>query len=205
MMSKKGVDVLSREIEIEFKNIVSRAEFEQLSRHFNVTTSDFALQHNHYFDTPSFMLKEKGCALRIREKDATFTLTLKQPHTDGLLETHQALTARETNSALADKELPSGVVTRALQAMDIPLSTLHYLGRLSTTRAELPYRDGTLAFDRSEYLQIEDHELEYEVSERTSGEENFKQLLASFNIPRRPSKNKVQRFFDQKNREQPRK
>lgn len=191
---------MSQEVEIEFKNIISRKEFGKIRDHFNVKPDDFSLQHNHYFDTPSFMLKEKGCALRIREKHGEFTLTLKQPHINGLLETHQKLMSQDANKAFLDKGLPDGETSEAVQSMDIPLPSLRYLGKLSTSRAEFPYRNGTLVLDHSEYLQTEDDELEYEVLERTNGEKNFEELLASFNIPRHPSKNKVERFFDRKNR-----
>ncbi|MFP3488877.1 CYTH domain-containing protein, partial [Staphylococcus sp. SIMBA_130] len=53
------------------------------------------MQINHYFETKEFSLKELGCAIRIREKDGKYTLTLKEPHPDGLLETHDLLTKQE--------------------------------------------------------------------------------------------------------------
>lgn len=189
---------MTQEIEIEFKNIITRQTFDLLCRHFDINRDDFALQDNHYFDTPDLMLKEKGCALRIRHKNNSFTLTLKQPHPDGLLETHQPLTDEEAETAGADGGFPGGEVTTILQAMDLPLPSLKNLGKLTTYRTEISYENGTLVLDHSEYSGIEDYELEYEVTSRISGEKVFNHLLESFSIPRRPSKNKVQRFFDYK-------
>lgn len=189
---------MSRELEIEFKNMLIRQECDKLCHHFNVHSHDFSCQHNHYFDTPSLMLREKGCALRIRKKSGNVTLTLKQPHSDGLLEIHQPLTDQQTETAISNHGLPDGEVSTAIQSLDLTPSTLQYLGSLTTMRAEVPYRNGTLVIDHSEYLQTEDDELEYEADEQQSGEKNFEHLLTAFNIPRRQTKNKIQRFFDAK-------
>ncbi|HEX6923629.1 MAG TPA: CYTH domain-containing protein [Bacillales bacterium] len=189
---------MSQEIEIEFKNLLQHREFTQLCKHFDVKKEDFTLQHNHYFDTPSFMLKKKGCALRIREKNNRRTLTLKQPHPDGLLETHQALTEQETAAAMADSSFPDGAVTKVLYEMDVPSASLNFLGTLSTQRAEVPHENGLVVLDHSFYLETEDFELEYESQERSRGEKTFHELLAAFQIPKRETDNKIRRFFAQK-------
>jgi uncharacterized protein YjbK len=189
---------MSQEIEIEFKNILTRAEFEQLSRYFGVRKDDFTLQHNHYFDTPTFMLKSQGCALRIREKNGRQTLTLKQPHTEGLLETHQSLTKKEAEAAKSGNRLPDGEVIRVLQTMGVSVFSLTYLGTLSTERAEIVYENGTIMLDHSFYLGTEDYELEYESTDKNEGEKIFQTLLRDFNIPQRETKNKIRRFFEKK-------
>ena len=86
---------MTQEIEIEFKNIVTEDEFSTLCQSFSINA--FTKQVNHYFETPSFSLKEAGSALRIRHKGETYTLTLKQPAEVGLLETHQVVTEDEKN------------------------------------------------------------------------------------------------------------
>lgn len=189
---------MSQEIEIEFKNLLTRAEFERLCSHFSIENEDFTLQHNHYFDTPSFMLKNKGCALRIRDKNGRLTLTLKQPHTDGLLETHQSISKEEVEAAKTGNHFPDGEVTRVLRAMSIPVSSLTYLGKLSTERAEIPYQNGTIMLDHSFYLGTEDYELEYESMEQKQGKEVFQTLLRDLDILERETKNKIRRFFEKK-------
>lgn len=189
---------MSREIEIEWKNVLRQDEFEKLCQFHRIGPEDFICQHNDYFDTPSWMLKDRGCALRIRRKGGLFTLTLKQPHPEGLLEIHQSLTEREAVAARTNARFPNGDVTDTLRAMDIPIRELSFLGTLSTKRARRPYRQGVLMFDHSYYLGAEDYELEFECRDKTDGEAAFAELLRSFQIPRRRTKNKIRRFFDRK-------
>lgn len=189
---------MSQEIEIEFKNLLNQQEFEQLCRHFHLKKDDFALQDNHYFDTTDFMMKKHGAALRIRQKNGKHTLTLKQPHPDGLLETHQPLTECEAETAIAESEFPPGEVLKIVEKIGVPSTTLCYLGKLSTDRAEIEYKDGLLVFDHSYYLGKEDFELEYECRDKHVGENIFRQLLASFAIPERETENKIRRFFHAK-------
>ncbi|HEX7065130.1 MAG TPA: CYTH domain-containing protein [Bacillales bacterium] len=189
---------MSQEIEIEFKNLLNQKEFEQLCHHFNVKQADFKIQHNHYFDTTDFMLKNNKCALRIREKENTRTLTLKQPHPDGLLETHQTLTEQETANVKACSHFPEGEVIDALHKMKIPVRSLNLLGTLSTERAETPYRNGLIVLDHSYYSGTEDYELEYESPDKNSGEQIFHDLLGSLGIPKRETENKIRRFFRKK-------
>ena len=67
---------MSQNIEIEFKNMLTEDEFHKFLTHFQITSTDFFKQENHYFDTKDFALKEHGCALRIREKKDRFEMTL---------------------------------------------------------------------------------------------------------------------------------
>lgn len=61
---------MAQEIEIEFKNLLTKNEFEKLTQAYQLDNEDFVLQENHYFDTKSFALKHKGAALRIRKRTA---------------------------------------------------------------------------------------------------------------------------------------
>lgn len=194
---------MSQEIEIEYKNLLTPREFGQLCRYFQIEDDSFNRQDNHYFDTANFMLRDLGCALRIREKNGKAILTLKQPYGDDLLETHQALTNKEKQAALAGAGIGDGEVPSALQKLTVPLASLRFLGTLSTYRAERTYQGGVLVFDHSEYLQTADDELEYEVTNHEQGETVFTELLNAFHIPRRPSKNKVRRFFERKQQIEP--
>lgn len=62
---------MSETIEIEFKNLLTKVEYEKLLNAFNVKDEQIICQTNHYFDTPDFTLKDLGSALRIREKKIT--------------------------------------------------------------------------------------------------------------------------------------
>ncbi|MBN8192437.1 CYTH domain-containing protein [Bacillus sp. NTK074B] len=189
---------MSQEIEIEFKNLLIPEEFKRLTSYFQIKEEDFISQHNHYFDTPDHQLKEKRSALRIREKSGVYTLTLKTPLKEDLLETNQTLSKNQSYSLLQEGIFPEGEVKEALNALSIPPTSLKHFGTLSTSRAEIDYRDGLLVFDQSSYLRKEDYELEYEVKERASGQAIFLNLLERHHIPFRPTENKIQRFYREK-------
>ncbi|PFG07028.1 CYTH domain-containing protein [Bacillus sp. es.034] len=189
---------MAQEIEIEFKNLVTEEEFTRLTSHFHINEEDFISQDNHYFDTPDYQLKEKQSALRIREKNGTYTLTLKTPLKEDLLETNQPLSINQSESLIKEGIFPKGEVRDVLKSLSIPYESLQHFGTLSTSRAEIPYRGGLLVFDQSSYLQKEDYELEYEVKERTSGKAIFLELLKHHQIPLRQTDNKIKRFYLEK-------
>ncbi|MCI0764694.1 CYTH domain-containing protein [Bacillus sp. TL12] len=184
---------MTQEIEIEFKNMVTQEEFQTLCDAFSIHS--FAKQVNHYFETPHFSLKEAGSALRIRHKGGAYTLTLKQPAEVGLLETHQSVTEEEAQQMMKTNELIAGPVLDQLHKLQIPVSTLAYMGSLTTERAETTFEGGTLVFDHSFYYNHDDYELEYEVQDEEAGKAHFLNLLNKYHIPVRHTKNKVQRFF----------
>ncbi|MEA3322151.1 MAG: CYTH domain-containing protein [Bacillota bacterium] len=190
----------NQEIEIEFKNLLTFDEFTSLCSAFKVKSDDFFTQENHYFDTPAFALKEKGCALRIRKKGDTFTLTLKQPAKEGLLETHQVVSDHEFETMKSEKNgLISGIISTILREdLNISPSEVIYFGSLKTNRAELPYKEGLLVLDESTYLDTSDFELEYEVKNYAEGERLFHELLDAYGIPLRETKNKIVRFYEAK-------
>ena len=193
---------MSQSIEIEFKNLLSIEEFNRMITYFQLSDDHFFRQINHYFDTKDFSLKNLGCALRIREKKEHFEMTLKQPHPDGLLETTQILTEKEANDLLNGELIIEGVVNTQIKSLGIDGTNIVYFGSLTTDRAELSYQNGLLVLDCSSYLNTKDYEVEYEVSNRDSGESTFLNLLSELNIPIRKSKNKVKRFYEEKKRQQ---
>ncbi|MFK4998162.1 CYTH domain-containing protein [Bacillus sp. N9] len=68
---------MTRQIEIEFKNSVSKDNFQQCLHYFCIKDADFFTQTNHYFDTADFTLKQQAAALRIREVEDQYEFTLK--------------------------------------------------------------------------------------------------------------------------------
>ncbi|WP_019240516.1 MULTISPECIES: CYTH domain-containing protein [Bacillus] len=190
---------MKQEIEIEFKNLITEKEFRTLCEKFSITEKDFKYQINHYFDTEDFSLKNHQSALRIREKNHSFTLTLKQPHNEGLLETHEELTEAEAQSIISNDKSINGSISNILQKdFDISANQLISFGSLATKRAEINYKGGILVLDHSSYLGNEDFELEYEVTDFSTGKEYFDNLLQSLNIPHRKTDNKIKRFYNAK-------
>lgn len=186
---------MTENIEIEFKNMLTAEEFRRLLNFFNVTASDFKKQTNHYFDTRSFSLKENGSALRIREKENGFEMTLKQPAPRGLLETNQSISADAAKDMIHSGKPIEGAVKEAVSRLIGNLDSLQYFGSLTTIRAEFEYKVGLLVLDHSYYLNLEDYEIEYEVADEEEGSKIFSALLEGLNIPIRPTDNKIRRFY----------
>ena len=199
--SLRGRIRLSRELEIEFKNIVCRNAFLDLLERFRIQKGEFHEQTNHYFDTDSFDIKNSGAALRIRTREGHYELTLKKAVPDGLLEITQLLHDREAKEMLGKGIVPDGEVREELSAMGIPLEEVSLFGSLTTNRAEIAYKGGLLVFDHSHYLGGEDYEIEYEVKDREGGEKIFKELLEELNIPVQTADSKIRRFYKAKKRQ----
>lgn len=189
---------MSQNIEIEFKNLLTKSEFTILKTYFKLDHIDFKKQENHYFDTPSFSLKDLSSALRIREKNGQYEMTLKQPAENGLLETNQLLTREEAAKMIGSGKLVEGEIKEALIKMNIHTDGLEYFGSLTTERAEKHFKEGLIVLDYSYYLNTHDYEIEYEVADFDTGKQIFEDLLQELNIPIRETANKIKRFYIRK-------
>ncbi|MEH7073741.1 CYTH domain-containing protein [Neobacillus drentensis] len=189
---------MTQNIEIEFKNMLTKSEYENLLKVFKIEEHQIFKQVNHYFDTPDFALKNQESALRIRKKDGYYEMTLKQPAPIGLLETNQHISENEAQMAIEFGKLPPGIILNLIEESKIIYSTIEYFGSLTTKRVEFLYQNGLLVFDHSIYLNTEDYELEYEAQNYQDGEKVFLDILRQCNIPQRGTKNKILRFYNRK-------
>src|SRR5690625_341571 len=126
---------MTQEIEIEFKILLTKKEYDRLLKHmpFPKTATE---QINYYFETKQFHLKEKGCAFRIREKNGSYVATVKEPHPEGLLETHDILTEKEAQSWLqGNLDHTKATITR-LSNKGIKMEQIVYFGKLLTKRRQ---------------------------------------------------------------------
>ena len=190
---------MSTNLEIEFKNMLSESEYEQLLNHFSISEEQIWTQKNVYFDTKAFDLKRQKAALRVRIKNNTYELTLKTQAEVGLLETNQMITKTDYTTLKHDHRLINGPVYEALMDLGININDLHVITDLTTKRAEVDYQDGLLVLDKSFYGEVIDFELEYEVKDYNKGLNIFNELLAMHNIPTRPAQNKIKRATAAKN------
>lgn len=186
---------MSKEIEIEFKSMLTKDEYKTLLHYYNVSDEQFVTQTNLYFDTADFQLKQHAMGLRIRRFADKAEATLKVPQTIGLLEVTDPLTLNEVDEALAKDQFAQQAteILEQLEALDISLYNLHLIGKLITKRAEFMIPEGKLALDESWYSEHHDFELELEVSDSSFDETAFKQLLAKFDLPYRKTQNKIVR------------
>ncbi|MFP7479698.1 CYTH domain-containing protein [Terribacillus saccharophilus] len=187
---------MPQEIEIEFKNLLTEAEFRKLYKAFDMANAPEIQQVNHYFETNDFQLKQHGAALRIREKNGKYQSTLKQPQGDGLLETHDYLTEQEANSWLQGHITLGPEINKQLQEMGIAAADLTYGGSLETIRREKSYNDTIIVLDKSNYGDITDYELELEAQSFAHGERVFHTVLTENGIAKCETPNKIERFYD---------
>ncbi|EUJ25155.1 adenylate cyclase [Listeria grandensis FSL F6-0971] len=187
---------MSQELEIEFKNMLTASEYDLLINEFRLVEADFFTQTNYYFDTADFQLKDRLAALRIRKRELHYELTLKTPEQIGLLETTQILAEEQVTAILDGANIPVGQVRDALYTLGINHQDLVMFGSLTTTRAEKTYKKGLLVFDKSFYSDTHDFELEYEVADFEKGKLLFHRFLEDRQIPQRPTKNKILRFYE---------
>ncbi|HWO77518.1 MAG TPA: CYTH domain-containing protein [Bacillus sp. (in: firmicutes)] len=193
---------MAQQIEIEFKNMLTKADFEKLIKGFKLDKGNFKKQVNFYFDTYDFTLKQHKAALRIREKNGLYELTLKEPLGQGLLETTDILEPVVALDLIKGKtSIPEGDVYVQLQKYPLELEQIRLFGSLETERAEVTYEAGLLVFDKSRYFGKDDYEIEYEVTDIEIGKASFLALLEQYDIPINPAENKMIRFYKEKQME----
>lgn len=196
-MIRKGRVIMSQQLEIEFKNLLTKEEYTFLLQHFNISEEQIQQQENHYFDTPDFQLKKALSGLRIRVLPDTIECTLKERSSQhGHLETTDNLTAELAAEMLQGTIFSAPSVEQRLHALQIPIEQLQLFGSLITKRVEIDYQGGTLVFDHSFYLQCEDYEVEYETKDEKIGKSIFEQLLRNFGIEKRRTPKKIARFVE---------
>lgn|SRR5690625_1201363 len=186
---------MSQHIEIEFKNLLTKVEYDELIdslqyKHMTVK------QTNYYFDTNDRQLQQQKCALRIREKNGQFILTFKEPADVGALETKDFIDRATKQSWLNNSPTKTPHVYERIRLRKVALSELHYFGALKTKRTTFYVNDNiTIALDNSFYHGKEDYELEIEVTNERVGQKFFQTFLTEHNILVKQTMPKIRRFF----------
>ena len=187
---------MSQEIEIEFKNLLTKAQYEQLLKVFSIDASQIHRQVNHYFDTPAQHLKKLSSALRIRVLHDAIEFTLKEKTAEHQhLETTDFISTEDAEAILNGSEITAPSVKARLEHYQVPLDALHCYGTLTTDRVEIPYEGGLLVFDHSFYLQCDDYEVEYETNDETFGKKVFAEFLKQHHIKPEVAPKKIVRFM----------
>ncbi|MDT2829932.1 CYTH domain-containing protein [Vagococcus carniphilus] len=190
---------MSKEMEIEFKNLLNKDEYDNLLAEYQLSESSLKTQTNIYFDTPDFKLKAKKMGLRIRLSNSTTEFTLKTPtsnqHT--LLEVTDYLSSFTSELSLVEQvALETSEVAEYLIHEGIQLSSLQSIGKLTTTRGEVSLQSNVLlVLDKSLYYGKTDYELEMEVADAKEGALIFKDILKKHHIPVRQADKKIARML----------
>ncbi|MGM9943816.1 MAG: CYTH domain-containing protein [Lysinibacillus sp.] len=188
---------MSQQMEIEFKNLLTKEEYTRLLTFFNIGPEQIVHQENHYFDTPNYDLKAASSGLRIRVLPHHIECTLKERSSENAhLETTDILTADVAAQMIRGFTFQAPSVEQRLLEMNVNIAELQLFGSLTTDRVELEYEGGLLVFDHSFYLQCEDYEVEYETNDENTGFAIFQQFLTQHQIEKRYAKKKIARFAE---------
>lgn len=193
---------MAKELEIEYKNLLTKLEYQNLLEITNLTKENIHEQTNIYFDTKNGILKEKKQGLRIRllPQKIEFTLKVPQKNSYTYLEITDILNVFDLDKSLEEQiDLSKSEVLNYLANENILVTDLKEIGSLTTKRAEKKLDQNTLlVLDESYYYGVTDYELEMEVLDSAIGQKTFENFLAENNIPVRPAKKKIARMFERK-------
>lgn len=172
---------MSNAIEIEAKALVSKADYEKLALKYK--SYGAYIQVNHYIDSTDGILSKEKLALRIRERDNHFEMTLKVPLSQGLLEKNCTWN-KETFVNFRDNGVfPDGDIKKMLNMLDIHTKSLKIITSLTTERIDVPYENGKLSIDKNTYSGMNDYEIELEHNNEGDAEKYLEQLLKENAIP----------------------
>lgn len=183
-------------LEIEYKNILSPAEYQDLVGEFEECQQRIKHLHNSYYDTADRKLKAKGMGLRIRQADHYQHLTLKVHQADQeMLEYTEKLTAKELEQSRSqERPVPKKELENVLAQAGIAWQDLEMIGHFQTLRREIPYKGQLVVLDACQFDHYQDYELEMEVTSPATGWQIFQAFLEARQIERRPAAVKVARM-----------
>lgn len=190
---------MSKEMEIEFKNMLNKEEYDNLLAEYQLSENSLKTQTNIYFDTADFQLKNKKMGLRIRKTNSHIEFTLKAPtsNTYTMLEVTDYLDTFNSDVTLVKQVLnrESDVVEYLIRE-GVQLENLRPIGELTTTRGEVRLESNVLlVLDKSNYYGKTDYELEMEVADAEKGKFLFEEILDLHHIPTRASNKKIARML----------
>lgn len=172
-------------LEIEFKTLISKEMYQKLLKEFDLEDKIFS-QTNYYFDTQNYDLTKRKVMLRIRKKDK-YKITKKEKKSTG---------NQETSVFITDDEAISMIKNGFNASIIGENCNVKLITSLTTHRAKIPFLNGTLFFDKSEYNGHTDYEIEYEANNYEEGKKTFKDFLLMHNIEQKTPISKSQRAFE---------
>lgn len=154
---------MATNIEIEAKVLINEKEYNKVISYYKNNVIKEYDQINHYIDTIDLKLKKMGIGLRIREKDNTFTLTLKAPLAEGLLEKDEEISKDQFNAFNKSNIFPNCNNMDFIRMLGVDPFKLKILTSLETHRLEINNNDTEgydFSIDKNTYNNKIDYELE---------------------------------------------
>ena len=196
-----------KEIEMEAKSLLLKADFLLLLNHFGLDYSHAGIsQTNNYFIDARGKLEamayETGATLRVREKKGTHELQFKHPQADGSVPEYCDMLSPERLDDLTEfGRMLAGDVCTKLEELGItepfwPAGTLRTL-RFAAQIDGVP--DATVYLDESFCFGFIDYEIEVESDRsQTHAKEVLDIILQPLQVRYDPAPKKIQRFFQYK-------
>ena len=178
------VKSMAANIEIEAKVLIKKEEYETFLKHFKDKITEQYEQTNYYIDTKDFKLKQLGIGLRIRNVKDSYTLTLKAPMSEGLLEKDQIIDKKTSDEAIENNIFPEGNIKEFVKMLGINVDELKVLANLKTLRTEIDDGDSEtkLSADKNDYNGITDYELELEGNALEKTKASLKEICSECGI-----------------------
>jgi len=176
---------MNNNVEIEAKVLLTKKQYLKVYDSFRTDKGiEIINQTNFYIDSKDRTLKENEIALRIREKKDEYILTVKTPMSEGLLEKNQTLTSAEALDMIEFNKFPVGEVSAFLELLDVDLSALVVLAKMSTKRTTLKKDDvrERISLDVNTYGNKVDYELEVDKTAMALAEKRIAEILTPLNI-----------------------
>lgn len=179
---------MNKNIEKEYKVLVTKQQFEKLLSGYNNIT--FNEQVNTYYDTLKFDIRNMMGAMRIRKINNTFLFTLKIQEGKQLLEFEKEVEDSSV-STLQQKE-----IVDLLSSYDI-YGPFREITKLTTKRAIYHNGFAEICFDINSYNGKCDYEIEYEYKKEHDGLTLFQKFLNPIYITYKENcESKIKRAFD---------
>lgn len=192
---------MNLQIEKEFKNLLTKEEYEQLLLDFQLEESEAIHQTNTYYDTKDKLLQSLNMGLRVRVYESYGEQTLKVPIQENeQLEVTDSLTLDEANQLINEGKIKfeSHIASKLLEE-NVPVESLEPVGQLSTVRHSFPGEGGVYFLDKSYYQDQKDYELEFETDDLEKGLLLFEKFLEKHHIKKRKTTQKIERALQYPN------
>ena len=185
-----------REIEIEFKNLLTKDQYDVLYEKYNLSNSEKIINKNFYYDDADESFKKIGAALRIRYTNKKTEMTLKIKGKTQNVEINVPLDERYPKEPTVLPILPNEIISE-LERMTVKIKTPMLIQKIETLRHEVTLEEGLLVLDETTFINdIVDYELEFETIDYQTGLVAFEKLLAENNIEKSPAKPKIARAIE---------
>ena len=185
-----------REIEIEFKNLLKKDQYDALYEKYNLSNSEEIINKNFYYDDADESFKKIGAALRIRYTNKKTEITLKIKGETQNVEINVPLDEKYPKEPTVLPILPNEIIAE-LERMNVKIKTPMLIQKIETLRHEVTLEEGLLVLDKTTFINdITDYELEFETKDYESGLAAFEKLLEENNIYKNPTKPKIARAVE---------